>query len=104
MYDIRSYYAAPEFYPPYNLSPAEIGYAVDGIVDSKDVISLLIYWADKGYIRIEERKNNDFYLIKLQSLPDDAQYYEHIMFRITSYNVCYTKLLRSRRCRTDTRS
>jgi len=73
-------YPSAEFYPPEGMTPAEIGYAVDGTVDSKDVLSLLIYWADKGYIKIEERTKRDFYLIQLKQLPEEAEYYEHVMF------------------------
>ena len=67
-------YPSAEFYPPEGMTPAEIGYAVDGTVDSKDVLSLLIYWADKGYIKIEERTKRDFYLIQLKQLPESYNF------------------------------
>ena len=73
-------YPSVEFYPPEGLTPAEVGYIIDGYLDTKDVLSLLIYWADKGYIKIAEVKKNDFYLIKLKSLDDDAEYYEQKLF------------------------
>ena len=43
-----------EFYPPEGLNSAEVQFLYDGSVDTKGVISLLIYLADKGYIKIEE--------------------------------------------------
>lgn len=46
----RKYVKTVEFYPPDNLSPAQIGYAADGKVDQKDLISLIIYHAKKGYL------------------------------------------------------
>ena len=40
------------FYPPDGLNPLDIGYLYDGEVDRKDVTSLLIYLANKGYLEI----------------------------------------------------
>jgi len=73
-------YPSVEFYPPNGLSPAEAGYIVDGYVDTKDVLSLLIYWADKGYIKIAEVKKNDFYIIKLKQLEGGSDYYQQKLF------------------------
>ena len=52
-----------EFYPPDDLTPGEIGYLVDGKVDKQDVISSIVYLADKGYIEIEEVGNREFKFI-----------------------------------------
>ena len=48
-----------EFYPPDGLTPGEIGYIMDGNVDKQDVISTIVYLADKGYMQISQvdRKN-----------------------------------------------
>ena len=43
-----------EFYPPDGLTPGEIGYILDGNADQKDLISTIVYMADKGYLMIEE--------------------------------------------------
>ena len=43
-----------EFYPPEGFNSAEVGMLYNGKVGSKDVLSLLIYLADKGYLKIEE--------------------------------------------------
>ena len=43
-----------QFYPPNNLNSAEIGYIYKGAPDRKDIVSLLIYLANKGYLKIEE--------------------------------------------------
>ena len=55
-----------EFYPPDDLTPGEIGYLIDGRVDRQDVISSIVYLADKGYIEIEEmdRKKFKFHAIQ----------------------------------------
>lgn len=62
-----------EFYPPDNLNSLEIGNLYRGEVNDKDVISLLVYLANKGYIKIEDvielRNNNflrDYWVVKLK--------------------------------------
>ncbi len=45
-----------EFYPPDNLNSLEIGRLYKGKANKKDVVSLLIYLASKGYITIKETK------------------------------------------------
>lgn len=66
--------------PPKGMTPADIGYIVDETVETRDMLSLLFYWADKGYITIEDGAKNDFILTKLQPLPDKSPEYEHTMF------------------------
>lgn len=43
-----------EFYPPDNLNSLELAYLYKGKAGSKDVVSLLIYLANEGYIKISE--------------------------------------------------
>lgn len=43
-----------EFYPPEGFNSLEIGFLYKGEADNKDVTSLLIYLANKGYIKISE--------------------------------------------------
>lgn len=43
-----------EFYPPKGFNSLEVGYLYKGVADNKDVTSLLIYLANKGYITISE--------------------------------------------------
>lgn len=69
-----------EFYPPEGTTSAEVGYIIDGIIDNKDLISLLIYWADKGYIAIETRDSDAFTLTRLRGMPAGANEYERTMF------------------------
>ncbi len=50
-----------EFYPPDNLNSLELGFCYRGKVRNKDVTSLLIYLANKGYVKINEiNKTNPF--------------------------------------------
>ena len=62
-----------EFYPPENLNSLDLAYAHKGKVTSNDVVSLLIYLANKGYIKVEEvdkkgliGKKKTFQLTKLK--------------------------------------
>lgn len=45
-----------EFYPPEGFNSLEIGYLYKGKADNKDVTSLLVYLANKGYIKINDNK------------------------------------------------
>lgn len=43
-----------EFYPPEGLNSLDLGFTYKGRADNKDVTSLLVYLANKGYIKITE--------------------------------------------------
>lgn len=49
-----------EFYPPEDLSPGELGYIIDGNADKEDIVSSIVYLADKGYMTIEEGQGDEF--------------------------------------------
>ena len=62
-----------EFYPPEDFNSLEVGFLYKGYANNKDVTSLLIYLANKGYIKITETekkvllfKNKDFKITKLK--------------------------------------
>ena len=69
-----------EFYPPDGITPAEAGYIIDTVVDDKDVVSLIIYWASKGFLTIEQLSKEDFRLTKLKELENVPNEYEKNMF------------------------
>ncbi len=70
-----------EFYPPEGMTSADVGYVIDGLVEDKDVVSLLIYWADKGYMEIHQpEKGKNMIFVKKMDLPEAANEYEKIMF------------------------
>ena len=69
-----------EFYPPEGYNSAEIGYLYEGRASNESIISLLIYLADKGYIKIEETeekvlfsKSNGFRITKLKEYDGDNE-------------------------------
>lgn len=70
-----------QYQPPEGLDSAAVGYMIDGQVDNEDVISLIVYWADKGYLRIEEKKKHGLVLVKRRELPEDAPAYQITVFR-----------------------
>ncbi|HBA37413.1 MAG TPA: hypothetical protein DCY94_01690 [Firmicutes bacterium] len=45
-----------EFYPPKNMNSLEVGFIYNGKVENKDVTSLLIYLANKGYLEISDKQ------------------------------------------------
>jgi uncharacterized membrane protein YgcG len=53
-----------EFYPPDDLNPAAIGYLVDGKVNDKDLLAMILFWASQGYITIDEQKKGKFVLTR----------------------------------------
>lgn len=53
-----------EFYPPEGFNSAEVGFLYKGRANETDVVSLLIYLANKGYIRIEETEEKALFVTK----------------------------------------
>jgi uncharacterized membrane protein YgcG len=69
-----------EFNPPAGFSSAQVGYIFDGAVDNKDVVSLIIEWAAKGYLTIEELEGKNIQLNKIQDIDSRAIAAEKSMF------------------------
>ena len=68
-----------EFYPPEKIDPAHAGYLADGAADSKDMIALIMYWADQGYLHIIE-ENKKIALRRLRELPQSSPKYQLTIF------------------------
>lgn len=72
-----------EFYPPNDLNSFELAHAYKGYSESNDVVSLLIYLANKGYIRIENlnKKGKDkFKFVRLREY-DGANEFEKLFMK-----------------------
>ncbi|MCA1926989.1 MAG: DUF2207 domain-containing protein [Calditerrivibrio sp.] len=75
-----------EYFPPEDTTPAEAGVIIDDLINNRDIISLIYYWATKGIVRIEEiegdgfLEKNDYIITKLKELPSNAKNHEKIMF------------------------
>ena len=72
------------FNAPEGLSPYDCSYMADGAKDFKvGVVSMLLYWADRGYVKVYddgEEKSNSIAFEKLQDLPDSAPKRERTFF------------------------
>lgn len=68
-----------QFKPKANLTSADIGYIMDKKVDNKDIASLIIYWAEKGYVKIIE-EDKITYIQKLKNASSSMKMYEKTMF------------------------
>ena len=73
-------YPPVQFNPPEDMTPSEVGYVIDGVVDDKDVTALIFYWAGKGYLEITESGRNEYLFIKKKELASN-NYFETYMFR-----------------------
>lgn len=70
-----------EFQAPEGLDSAGVGYVIDGTVDRKDILSLIIDWANRGYIEIHEDENKSLKLKKIKDDDTQMKSYERTFFR-----------------------
>ncbi len=68
------------FTAPNNMDPLIMGKLIDNKVNSEDVTSLIFYWADKGYLKLNLENHDDPEIIKIKPLPPDAADYEQVVF------------------------
>ena len=62
-----------EFYPPADLNPAQVGYLYRGHIDNQDLMLLIIYLADQGFLKIETRENEKYTLHKIKEYNGDDE-------------------------------
>ena len=60
---------------PDNLSPAEVGYLYDGSAKNKHIVSLITYFANKGYLEIISYGKKDFSFKKIKNIDDSEPDY-----------------------------
>ena len=65
--------------PPAGMTSADVGYILDSAADQRDLLSLLLEWANKGCLSIEEL-GDTVLLTRLQELPAAAEEYERTLF------------------------
>ena len=56
----RQTFVKPEYFPPKGKNSLDVGFLYKGKASSNDVLSLLIYLANKGYLTIEETDEKGF--------------------------------------------
>lgn len=69
-----------EFYPPEGLTPAEVGLIADGSLDKGDLVSMIIYFADKGYLAIEQKGKKDFILRKTGDIAQSEKKFAKVLY------------------------
>lgn len=69
-----------EFYPPAGLTPAEVGLIADGKLDKGDLVSLIIYFADKGYLTIEQTGKKKFAFRKANDIDSSEKKFAKILY------------------------
>ena len=69
------------FEPPKNMTPAEVGFIINGTANDRDMLSLIIYWADKGYVSLDKSDKDNLRITKLTEIPHTAKNYEKTLFR-----------------------
>ncbi|MCF0110468.1 MAG: DUF2207 domain-containing protein [Erysipelotrichaceae bacterium] len=70
------------FDAPDNLDSCEVGYVIDGTVDNEDVLSLILYFAKNGWLKIEELDNNDeLQFTKTGEISENAPKYQKNFYR-----------------------
>ena len=66
-------------YPPRGYNSLEIGFYYKGEVTPEEITSLIVYLANKGYLKIVTKNENEFNLVKLKEY-DGTNEYEKILF------------------------
>ena len=67
-----------EFKAPDGISPSVCGYIIDRYVDDKDLASLIVYFANKGFLKINSEDKNKIKLEKLKDVENVKSYEKEI--------------------------
>jgi len=70
--EARAWFEAPKLSSGRYLTPPEVGGLVDETVQIRDISSGIVDLARRGYLKIEERKKNDFYFIENKKYENDT--------------------------------
>ena len=69
-------------YPPEEMNPAEIGMLVDNRAHTRDMLSLLPYWGNLGYLKMITMEDDDDLIIeKLSDIPENVPNYQKTLFK-----------------------
>ena len=69
-------------HPPEEMSPAEVGTFYDYKVNRRDIISLIPYWGNQGYLSISpiQDGSGDMHFKRIKDLPAGAPDYQHCLY------------------------
>lgn len=77
----------PQFGPIEGFSSSQIGYVLDGTVTPKDMVSVIIEWAYKGYLRIIDNDDAlDVTLEKIKDIPQEENEADKALFKDTFFD------------------
>jgi len=76
---VSAWYDPPKTKDGRSLTPAEVGTLIDESADMRDITATVVDLARRGYLKMEERKKNDWYLIK-QNSSDKLLSFEKELF------------------------
>ncbi|MDD7201049.1 MAG: DUF2207 domain-containing protein [Sphaerochaetaceae bacterium] len=68
-----------DWHAPDGLSPLEVGYLYDGVVDGRDLTGMFFYWADQGCLSMKELHKGLWQLTKLKE-PEGERAFEREFF------------------------
>ncbi len=71
-----------EFKPPNGFNSAEVAYIYKGVISGKDVVSLIIYWASKGFLTIEELADDNIRLTQVKEIQTESREEARIFNRL----------------------
>lgn len=70
----KSFRTSKEAMPAEGISPADIGYLLDGKLRIRDMVAIIIYLGTRGCLRISEYEPKKYRLIKLVEPKDEERY------------------------------
>lgn len=69
-----------DWHAPDGLSPLEIGFLYDGVVDGRDLTGMFFFWADQGCLRMKELHNGVWQLTRLKDPEVGDRIFERQFF------------------------
>lgn len=69
-----------EFYPPDDLDPMQIEYAVRGEVTSNSIYAMILYWVSQGYLKFITRDSDDVIGVERVKYLEDAPKHAQRLF------------------------
>lgn len=69
-----------EFSSPSQMTPVEVGFLVDGVVDGTDMSALFVYWASKKYVEISKDEKKQTMIKLVDKLPETSKNFEITLF------------------------
>ncbi len=70
---VRAWYDPPQAKSGRDLTPEEVGSVIDETVNLRDISSMIVDLAKRGYFKIEEKKRGDFYFHKIRDFSKDKK-------------------------------